>query len=333
MKHDSDVGNSRARQVRDLTSFMLHKHYCENDPDALIALFDESLSWFGAAEQEYAVGTEAVAGIFRQFEGQVPTCNITDEQYDVIPAGPETYVCSGRLWITTDPSTNVYLRAHQRITAVFRLEGNQFRCCHIHISNPYGEMSVSDIGFPTGMARQSSEYLQEQVELQRRQLQAQTAQLWHASFEDSLTELYNRNKFNKDLLTFRDAAGPMGILFFDMNGLKTANDRLGHSVGDQMLRRMSAHIRRFFPEKAYRVGGDEILVVDLESDEAAFRAQANAARAALEQDGINCAMGLCWRASGCDLNAQCGEAERLMYQEKQRFYRMRKNDRRGRREL
>lgn len=63
---------------------MLHKHYCENDVEALIALLDDAVHWFGAGEYEYAVGIETVAPIFRRFAGQVPKCNISDEEYDVV---------------------------------------------------------------------------------------------------------------------------------------------------------------------------------------------------------------------------------------------------------
>lgn len=104
----------KIRRVREVTSFLLHKHYCENDVEAIIGLFDDKLSWFGAGETEYSTGTERITGIFRQFANMVPKCNIRDEEYDVTDVSPEVYICTGRAWIATDPSTNIYLRAHQR---------------------------------------------------------------------------------------------------------------------------------------------------------------------------------------------------------------------------
>ena len=129
--------DKKIQTVKELTSFLFHKHYCENDVEAIIELFDDRLSWFGAAENEYNVGTETVSGIFRQFAGMVPKCSIDDEEYDVIDISPDVYICSGRAWIATDPSTNAYLCVHQRITAVFHWVDDTPRCCHIHISNPY----------------------------------------------------------------------------------------------------------------------------------------------------------------------------------------------------
>ena len=138
-----------------LTSYLMHRHYCENDVDGILAWFDDRFLWLGTGEEEYASGTETVKAIFRQFAGKVPKCNISDEHYDAIAIAPGVFVCTGRLWIATDPSTNVYLRVHQRVAMVFRAVEGTLRCCHIHISNPYADMTVGDVGFPTRVARQT----------------------------------------------------------------------------------------------------------------------------------------------------------------------------------
>ena len=79
------------REAIRLTSYILHKHYCENDVDALIDLLDdedECFSWLGAAEHEYAIGSRTVAAIFEEFRGKVPLCNISNEHFDVIEPAP-----------------------------------------------------------------------------------------------------------------------------------------------------------------------------------------------------------------------------------------------------
>ena len=109
-----------------LTSFMAHKHYCENDVEALIGLMDEEIVWLGTGEEEYAVGRENVIEIFRQFEGQVPRCIIWNEEYNVLELAPEVFLCGGRLWIKTDAATGISLRVHQRITTVFCVGAGDF---------------------------------------------------------------------------------------------------------------------------------------------------------------------------------------------------------------
>lgn len=320
------------KKVMELTSYLVHKHYCENDSESMIRLFDDRFSWLGAGENEYATGTEKVKEIFRSFSGMVPKCNISDEYYDVLEISPEAYLCTGRMWITTDPSTNLYLRVHQRISAIFRICGGKAYCCHIHISNPYVEMAPDDVGFPTRMAKQSYEYLQKCLAAQNQQIKEQTKKLEKMSYEDSLTGLFNRNRFNTELENgeYEHAAG-MGVAYFDINGLKMVNDRYGHKEGDKLIRRTAFHIRQFFENKAYRIGGDEFAVIVTDIDENEFRKRIEDVRRSMKNDGINIAAGFSWRSSGCSILEQFEEADKEMYADKARFYSEKKHDRRRQR--
>lgn len=328
----NDISTEAKKQkVIDLTSGMLHKHYCENDLESFIPVMDDRLSWFGAGENEYAVGTETVIGIFRQFAGLVPKCNITDEHYDVIEITPEVYLCTGRAWITTDPSLNMFLQVHQRVSTLFRWVGTEPRCCHIHISNPYVEMTADDVGFPAQMAAQSYEYLKQCIDDQKKQIAEQTALLERMSFEDTLTGLFNRNKFNHILSNYTEEnKTALGVACFDINGLKEINDRLGHIAGDDIIYRMANHINKVFFGKAFRIGGDEFVVVDEEMDENAFRTAVSSVCRSIEQDGLSSSVGLCWRGSNCNIQEQFDAADKRMYENKTRFYLTQGNDRRKR---
>ena len=63
MKQSMDR-DEKIQAVKDLTSSMLHKYYCENDVEAVVKHFDDKMSWLGAGEGEYAVGIEIISGIF-----------------------------------------------------------------------------------------------------------------------------------------------------------------------------------------------------------------------------------------------------------------------------
>ena len=154
------------QDVLTLAHLILHKHYCENDVESIIALLDPDVVWMGAAEDEYAQGREAVAARFRQFAGLVPPCTLSEEEFQALMPAPGVYLAAGRVWIATDASTGISLRVHQRVTLLFRWDGAQLRCFHIHISTPYEEMQEGDVGFPLRMARQSCLYLEEQIALQ-----------------------------------------------------------------------------------------------------------------------------------------------------------------------
>lgn len=321
--------DKRIQTVRELTSFLFHKHYCENDVEAIIELFDDKLSWFGAGENEYNIGTETVSSIFRQFAGMVPKCSIWGEEYDVMDISPDVYICTGRVWIATDPSTNTYLCVHQRITAVFHWVNDTPRCCHIHISNPYSEMTPEDVGFLAHLWRYTYEYLHKCINEHKNKLEKQTRLLEKLSFEDSLTGLFNRNKFNLDIQSFEKAPpSRLGVAAIDLNGLKQVNDQQGHKIGDDFIFRTAKHIASVFPEKCYRIGGDEFVAINTELEEETFRELMAAAKKNMEQDGISVSVGISWRGSHCDIAEQLEEADREMYQAKAIFYSSRDTDRR-----
>lgn len=319
----------RKQSVMELSSFMVHKYYCENDVNAVIDQMAEDIIWLGTGEHEFAAGRDTVSGIFRQFIGMVPKCNISEEVYHVIQIAPEAYLCSGRMWIATDASTQISLRVHQRITTVFRWSDDGPVCCHIHISNPYGEMTEEDIGFPTKMAQQSIQYLKEQIAVQKAQIEKQTEVLRRLSYEDTLTGLYNRNKFDQ-VLAANDTCSShqLGVACFDLNGLKIVNDQQGHSAGDSLIRNTADQLRTAFNGMSYRIGGDEFVVIDNSRGEKEFRAAVDAVRARMRQFGILCSVGISWRSDRCDAKAQFEKADQMMYEDKRRFYSNQENDRR-----
>lgn len=316
------------KKVIELISFMVHKHYCANDIEAVIEYLDEDIVWIGAGDHEYAVGKEVI-DIFRKFAGQIPKCNISEEEYHVLTITPEVYLCSGRMWIVTDSSTQISLRVHQRIAAIFRNVEGKLRCCHIHVSNPYDEMVEDDIGFPVKMAQQSYQYLQERVAEQKKKIAEQTQELKRLSYEDSLTGLYNRNKFNQDL---NIEQGPnqfgIGVACFDLNGLKEVNDRNGHRAGDVLICRAAECLKKGFEGKAYRIGGDEFVVIDNTLAEDDFKAAVYAVQKTMEHDSISCSVGISWRNSQYNIREQIDEADRFMYEQKREFYCQRQHDRR-----
>ncbi len=309
----------RQQTVRELTSRILHLHYCKNDEEGLIALFSHTMSWFGAAEQEYLVGYDRIAAMFRQFAGKVPPCRITDEHYDVLKIAEDVYLCTGMLYIFTDPSTNIYIRVHQRVTTVFRWEEDGVpRCCHIHVSNPYSEMTAEDVGFPAAVSSETRKYMLEELD-------RKTLQLERLSYEDLLTGMYNRNRLNQEKkLEYNHA---LGLAIIDINGLKQVNDTFGHEAGDALIIRVAKHIRGRFEGKCYRIGGDEFVIMEKEGTEEDFRAALEQIGKAIEDSGDNASIGYCWREQG-NFNEQLNEADNSMYENKRRYYMEEKRNRR-----
>ena len=78
---------------------------------------------------------------------------------------------------------------------------------------------------------------------------------------DELTGLANRRRFLAEI----DALTPLDgtLLLMDLDGFKSVNDTLGHSVGDELLQHIAVRFSRVVPADALlaRLGGDEFGVI------------------------------------------------------------------------
>ena len=81
---------------------------------------------------------------------------------------------------------------------------------------------------------------------------------------DVLTKLYNRSFYVDELNRLeRKGTFPVTAIVADLNGVKQANDDLGHAAGDALLRRFGEVLAGLIkkPHNAARIGGDEFAVL------------------------------------------------------------------------
>jgi diguanylate cyclase (GGDEF)-like protein len=96
------------------------------------------------------------------------------------------------------------------------------------------------------------------------------AYLEYLGKHDVLTKLYSRSFYVDELNRLeRKAPYPVTIVVADLNGLKDANDRLGHAAGDELLRRVGEVLNKAVdrPRTAARIGGDEFALLLPATDE------------------------------------------------------------------
>lgn len=84
---------------------------------------------------------------------------------------------------------------------------------------------------------------------------------------DSLTGVRNKHAYSEAeaLLNQRirqNDINKLGVVVCDINGLKLANDTLGHAAGDKLIKDACSLICEYFTHGAvYRIGGDEFVVI------------------------------------------------------------------------
>lgn len=92
-------------------------------------------------------------------------------------------------------------------------------------------------------------------------------ELEHLAYFDKLTEIPNRAKMLIDLERILAKAAEYnshaGVMVIDVDNLKKVNDSMGHTAGDELLKRTADVLKKLCSDtlSVYRFGGDEFLVV------------------------------------------------------------------------
>jgi diguanylate cyclase (GGDEF)-like protein len=139
---------------------------------------------------------------------------------------------------------------------------------------------------------------------------------------DALTGLGNRRKLFADMERMVEDVRPdetitLGI--FDLDGFKAYNDTFGHPAGDALLARLAGRLAEAVGSRggAYRIGGDEFVVItSVEGGESLLAS----ARAALSERGIafsiGCSSGSTRILAGITLEHALHEADQRLYANK-----------------
>lgn len=160
-------------------------------------------------------------------------------------------------------------------------------------------------------------------EVSNRRLYKQMEKL---SVMDLLTDTYNRNAMNNkisDIVAGKyQINNPYGVVFIDMNGLKTINDSEGHIAGDTLLKETADILKSTFAGcDIYRVGGDEFLAIVEDKTEDEFNCMIEKVReASNKSETVKFAIGSCYEDASFDIRNAMHIADVKMYEDKAKFY-------------
>ncbi|MFY0641982.1 MAG: EAL domain-containing protein [Bermanella sp.] len=115
--------------------------------------------------------------------------------------------------------------------------------------------------------KEHDQYFIEGVMLDITERELVRQQIEYLGIQDPLTELYNRFKFNDELVQAVSHAKQSGehfaMLFIDLDRFKNINDSLGHQLGDRLLQKVAQRLQKILPKEHFlaRMGGDEFVIL------------------------------------------------------------------------
>lgn len=162
--------------------------------------------------------------------------------------------------------------------------------------------------------------------LKRRNLMRQLEKM---SYSDQLTGLGNRYAVERFVRNM-DKRESIGVLYCDITGLKRVNDMEGHEAGDQLILRARDLLMHFWKAyEVFRIGGDEMLILASGIQQATFQEEVCRMKEHMQEYKVAVAVGAVWKPDGTDsIDQMLTESERLMYEDKARYYKQMGLDRR-----
>ena len=125
-------------------------------------------------------------------------------------------------------------------------------------------------------------------------MKAYSKELEVLSYRDALTNINNNRSYHEHMEELSKKKLPYGLIFMDLNDFKQVNDTYGHEAGDTLLNIVAKRLQNSIREKdkAFRIGGDEFVVVIHGTHEKQFyegvieRMRGNVARDVVLDNGI-----------------------------------------------
>jgi len=136
---------------------------------------------------------------------------------------------------------------------------------------------LAEITLRQEQEKQAAVHQQAETEKMKSELESQNEKLREQVFRDPLTRLYNRRYFDEvlrnEVQRASRVATSVAVLFIDADRFKLLNDQYGHQFGDEVLTGIGESLTECLRSSdiAARFGGEEFVVLALETDETGLR--------------------------------------------------------------
>lgn len=139
--------------------------------------------------------------------------------------------------------------------------------------------------------------------------------------KDALTGLLNRQAYYSYINNnYKDITAVISV---DMNGLKKINDTLGHLAGDEAITTVASCLQKSvrYKQSAYRVGGDEFIIVCKNTSEEELAKVVTNIKKTLSETQYTVSLGYCYNIDpNKNIEAMVKASDEMMYEDKEKYY-------------
>ncbi|MFI3254594.1 MAG: GGDEF domain-containing phosphodiesterase [Eubacteriales bacterium] len=140
---------------------------------------------------------------------------------------------------------------------------------------------------------------------------------------DLLTGFYGRGKYTQKLISYeQNPPKSLGVIFVNLNGLRTTNEYLGYEAGDEQLKKTSNILNEYFNSSFYRVTGDEFIGFVEDCDKDIFEETVDSLHKRLKEqhNEATFSFGHSWEKKDYSVTNMIKVADAVMLINKQAFY-------------
>lgn len=144
--------------------------YWQLDCEFVLGYCDKNVVWIGSLNEEFIEGREATEADLRAAVREIKPCHLERQEFMVVQNSGNACTVVGRYLTTTDDEVGYFLQAQQRCTFTWELDGGAWNLKHLHVSNPMGELKVSEgERFVNALGEMAKRYMQNRLSDRQRE--------------------------------------------------------------------------------------------------------------------------------------------------------------------
>ena len=171
-----NIPQEKLTAIKNFAHQYIFKLLCQQDIPFILAHLDPQLIGIGAAEHNYYDTPQTAKDFILSLEGQIPACELLNEEWTILPLAQGLYLAQGRHYLTSDEDQQLLVQTHQQATIVIRDLGSDFSYVYINLSHPYQELQGTE-NFPFQVGSQTYKYMEAELNKAKEQLQQKQQQM------------------------------------------------------------------------------------------------------------------------------------------------------------